>query len=121
MRFTTPRAALLLAGALFAAAESPAQNVVTDWTTIASSIIVAKGGKSSATSSVWFATIVRMTQTGTVVAVRRVRLADGRALGRARLNGIAISPDFRKIWVTVTGRLPGFEDREGAVLEVPAF
>lgn len=55
MKFTTPRATLLLAGALSAAAESPAQNVVTDWTTIASSIIVAKGGKSSATSSVWFA------------------------------------------------------------------
>ena len=65
--------------------------------------------------------IVRMTQTGAVLAVRRVRLADGRALGTARLNGIAISPDFRKIWVTVTGRLPGLEDREGAVLEVPAF
>lgn len=66
-------------------------------------------------------TIVRMTQTGAVVAVRRVRLADGRPLGSARLNGIAISPDFTKIWVTVAGRLPGLEDQEGAVLELPAF
>jgi hypothetical protein len=33
----------------------PAQNVVTDWNAIASSTIVAKGGKPSATSSVWFA------------------------------------------------------------------
>jgi hypothetical protein len=66
-------------------------------------------------------TIVRMTQAGAVVAVRRVRLADGRPLGAARLNGIAISPNFKKIWVTVTGRLPGFDDQEGAVLELPAF
>lgn len=32
-----------------------AQNVVTDWNAFASSTIVAKGGKPSATSSVWFA------------------------------------------------------------------
>jgi hypothetical protein len=66
-------------------------------------------------------TIVRMTQTGAAVAVRRVRLADGRPLGDARLNGIAISPDGTKIWVTLTGHLPGFDDLEGAVLELPAF
>lgn len=66
-------------------------------------------------------TIVRMTQTGAVVAVRRVRLAGGQPLGSARLNGIAISPDFNNLWVTVTGRLPGFDDQEGAVLELPAF
>ena len=42
-------------------------------------------------------TIVRMTQTGAVVAVRRVRLANSRTLGSARLNGIAISTDFTKI------------------------
>jgi hypothetical protein len=34
---------------------TPAQNVVTDWNGIASTTIVAKGGKPSATSSVWFA------------------------------------------------------------------
>jgi hypothetical protein len=66
-------------------------------------------------------TVVRMSQTGAVVAVRHVRLADGRPLGNARLNGIAISPDFTKIWVTVTGRLPGFDDQQGAVLELPTF
>ena len=33
----------------------PAQNVVTDWNGVASSTIVANGGKPSATSSVWFA------------------------------------------------------------------
>ena len=66
-------------------------------------------------------TIVRMRQDGTVVVVRRVRLADGRSLGDARLNGIATSPDGTTIWVTVTGRLPGHEHAEGAVLELHAF
>jgi hypothetical protein len=47
---TTPILATFLTGApLFA------QNVVTSWNAIASSTIVVKGGKPSATSSVWFA------------------------------------------------------------------
>jgi hypothetical protein len=67
-------------------------------------------------------TIVRMRQDGTVVDVRRVRLEDGRSLGDARLNGIAISPHGTTIWLTVTGHLPGYGDRSaGAVLELPAF
>jgi hypothetical protein len=65
-------------------------------------------------------TIVRMRQDGTVMAVRRVRLADAASLGEARLNGIATSPDGATIWVTVTGRLPGGH-ASGAVLELPAF
>ncbi len=65
--------------------------------------------------------IVRMRQDGTVVSVRRVRLADGRPLGNARLNGIAVSPDGSTIWVTVTGHLLGERNRDGAVLELPAF
>jgi hypothetical protein len=52
--------------------------------------------------------------------VRRVRYADGRPLEPARLNGIAISPDFTKIWVTVTGPIRGHSEN-GAVLELPAF
>jgi len=66
-------------------------------------------------------TVVRMHQDGTVGAIRKVRLADGRSLGNGRLNGIAGSPDGTKIWVTVTGRLAGHEDVSGAVLELPAF
>ena len=66
-------------------------------------------------------TIVRMRQDGTVVSVRRVRMADGRPLGNARLNGIASSPDGTTIWVTVTGHLPGRGRVDGAVLELPAF
>lgn len=66
-------------------------------------------------------TIVRMRQDGTVVGIRLVLLANGLPLGSARLNGIATSPDGSKIWVTVTGRLPGYGSMPGAVLELPAF
>jgi len=67
-------------------------------------------------------TIVRMSQDGTVVAVREVRLADGSALGNGRLNGIAGSPPgTNKIWVTVVGHLAGHGNLTGAVLELPAF
>jgi hypothetical protein len=65
-------------------------------------------------------TIVRMRQDGTVVAVREVR-ARGRSLGYARLNGIATSPDHSKIWVTYVGKLPGSNDTQGGILELPAF
>jgi hypothetical protein len=66
-------------------------------------------------------TIVRMRQDGTVVAVRRVRLQDSRPLGNARLNGIAVSADHNKIWVTVTGHIRGTGNLTGAVLELPTF
>jgi hypothetical protein len=66
-------------------------------------------------------TIVRMRQDGTVVAIREVRLANGRALGSGRLNGIAVSPDGSKIWVTVVGQLAGEGNLSGAVLELPSF
>jgi hypothetical protein len=65
-------------------------------------------------------TIVRMRQDGSVDAVRRVRVGD-RSLGQARLNGIATSSDGSRIWVTYVGKLPGASDRQGGVLELPAF
>lgn len=64
-------------------------------------------------------TIVRLKQNGKVVAVRRVKLPGTNPLGAGRLNGIAISPDARRIWVTVSGKLPGYP--EGAVIELPTF
>jgi len=64
-------------------------------------------------------TIVRLRQNGTVVAIRRVTLPGIGPLGSDRLNGIAISPDGGRIWVTVSGNLPGYP--EGAVVELPAF
>lgn len=45
----------LLAVAMLATDKAQAQNAVTDWNSIASTTIVAQGGKPSATSSVWFA------------------------------------------------------------------
>jgi hypothetical protein len=65
-------------------------------------------------------TIVRMRQDGSVAAVHTVR-AHHRSLGDARLNGIATSSDGSRIWVTYVGRLPGSSDRQGGVLELPAF
>lgn len=65
-------------------------------------------------------TIVRMRQDGSVVAVRRVHIHD-RSLAHAYLNGIATSPDHSKIWVTYVGKLPGFKDRQGGIVELPAF
>ena len=55
MRSTGFRASLFLAAALAAAVECHAQNAVTDWNTIASATIVARGGKPSTASGVWFA------------------------------------------------------------------
>lgn len=39
----------------------------------------------------------------------------------ANFNDIAGSPDGRRIWVTITGHLPGQGKVNGAVLELPAF
>ena len=50
--------------------------------------------------------ILRMRQDGTVLSRREVRL-DGKPLGAMQLNGIATSPDGTKIWVTLSGPVPG--------------
>jgi hypothetical protein len=65
--------------------------------------------------------IVHMKQDGTVVARRSVRLANGRPLGSLRLDGIASSPDGTRIWVTLTGHVPGAGYLTGAEMELPAF
>ena len=64
-------------------------------------------------------TVARIKQDGTVVAVRRVMLPGVGPLGPHRLNGIGVSPDAARIWVTVDTRLPGHP--EGALIELPAF
>src|SRR5262245_46655762 len=46
---------LFLAAALLPMHRLQAQNVITDWNTIASTTIVANGGKASVASGVWFA------------------------------------------------------------------
>src|SRR5215510_15143974 len=49
------RTLVCLAAALLPMQRLQAQNVVTDWNTIASATIVAGGGKASVASGVWFA------------------------------------------------------------------
>ncbi len=55
MNFLYIRTALCVAAVLCATTESRAANVITDWNSIASSTIVANGGKPPPTSNVWFA------------------------------------------------------------------
>ncbi len=65
-------------------------------------------------------TVVRLTQDGKMVAVRRVSIG-GEPVGSDRLNGIAVSVDAQHIWLTVSGALPGFANSPGALVEIPAF
>ncbi len=60
--------------------------------------------------------IVRMSQAGSVVAIRRVTL-DGRPLDDVHLNGITSSTDGSTIYVTVADR----HGNRGSVLALPAF
>jgi len=66
-------------------------------------------------------TLVRMRQDGHVLAVRQVTVPGLGPLGADRINGIAVSPDATRIWLSVSGILPGAGDVAGGVLEVPAF
>jgi hypothetical protein len=66
-------------------------------------------------------TIVRMRQDGAVVAVRRVTLPGGQDVGPNRLNGIAVSPDAQKIWVTLSDAVSEHPAAPGVLLELPAF
>jgi hypothetical protein len=65
-------------------------------------------------------TIVRLRQDGTVVAQRALWMK-GQPLGALQLNGIATSPDGNKIWVTLSGPVPGMGDLKGALMQLPAF
>lgn len=66
-------------------------------------------------------TLVRMRQDGTVVATRKIALDTGEEIGPGRLNGIAVSPDAQRIWVTVSGAIASHPNEPGVLLEVPAF
>ena len=57
--------------------------------------------------------IVRMTQSGDVIAVRTIQAPGA---GGFRVNGLAVSDDARWIWVTAT--LP---NQNGVVLQMPTF
>jgi mono/diheme cytochrome c family protein len=66
-------------------------------------------------------TIARMRQDGTVVGIRRVALPGGQVVGPNRLNGIAVSPDAQKIWVTISDAVSEHPAAPGVLLELPAF
>lgn len=66
-------------------------------------------------------TIVRMRQDGQIVAVARVGLPGVGAVGAGQLNGIAVSPDARRLWVSLSGTSTAHPELSGAVVEIPAF
>ena len=66
-------------------------------------------------------TIARVRQDGRVVAVARIEVPGLGVVGPGQLNGIAVSPDAQKIWVSLSGALPSHPDAPGAVIEVAAF
>src|SRR5262249_41510186 len=63
--------------------------------------------------------VLRINQMGQLVAMRRVSVG-GEVLGARRLNGIAVSHDAKRIFISVSGRLPG-KAAPGALIEIPAF
>ncbi|MBV8714136.1 MAG: hypothetical protein JOZ65_03620 [Chloroflexi bacterium] len=65
--------------------------------------------------------IVRMRQDGKVVAVRSIQVPGAGELAADRVQGIAISADATRLWITVSGSLPGYPNADGGLLEVPAF
>ena len=61
-------------------------------------------------------TIVRMRQDGRIRAIAGLEVA-GEPIGGGRLNGIAVSQDAERIWVSLSGG----RDAGGSVAELPAF
>jgi hypothetical protein len=57
-------------------------------------------------------TIVRLAQDGRIRAVARIDLPGLGPVGAGRLNGIAVSADARRIWVSL---------ESGSIVEIPAF
>jgi uncharacterized integral membrane protein (TIGR00698 family) len=66
-------------------------------------------------------TIARLTQDGRLVAIAQVELPGLGPIGPDRLHGIAVSPDARTVWVTLSGELPSYPGQEGIVVALPAF
>lgn len=66
-------------------------------------------------------TIVRMRQDGQIVAVAQIDLPAFGVVGAGLLNGIAVSPDASRIWVSLSNRRATRTQLSGAIIEIPAF
>lgn len=65
--------------------------------------------------------VLRVSQTGTVLASADLRLPDGQRVGPGRLTGMAVSADAQRLWLTLAGDSPNYPGRDGLVIEIPAF
>jgi uncharacterized integral membrane protein (TIGR00698 family) len=63
--------------------------------------------------------IVRLTQSGRVVAVAQITVPGYGVVGPGLMNGIAVSPDAGTIWVSLSGA--AHRALSGSVVSVPAF
>jgi len=66
-------------------------------------------------------TVVRMRQDGSIVAVARIALPRVGEVGPGQLNGIAVSPDGDRIWLSLSGAAGEHPELSGSVIEMPAF
>lgn len=66
-------------------------------------------------------TIVRLRQDGRIRAVAEVHVSRLGRVGASLLNGIAVSPDGRRIWLSLSGRRAGHSRLSGSIVEIPAF
>jgi uncharacterized integral membrane protein (TIGR00698 family) len=66
-------------------------------------------------------TIVRMRQDGRIVAVARIALPGLGIVGAGQLNGIAVSADADRIWLSLNGVTGEHPQLSGSVIEIPAF
>jgi uncharacterized integral membrane protein (TIGR00698 family) len=66
-------------------------------------------------------TIVRLRQDGLLRAAARIRVPGYGVVGSGLLNGIAVSPDARTIWVSLSSHRHGPRRISGTVVALPAF
>lgn len=65
--------------------------------------------------------MLRLGQDGRLLARAKIEVPGFGTLGPDRIRAISTSADAQRIWVSISGEVPGFPGREGALLEIPAF
>lgn len=65
--------------------------------------------------------LLRLSQDGRLLARATIDVPGLGPLGPDRLRAIATSADAQRIWITISGDLPGFSGRAGALIEIPTF